>query len=199
MKPSPREIVFALVLLAIPMAAWQLEFAPRQRRQKELKEQIAAKQLKLDQLFAKKQLSGAIGDLRDQIAEGKEAVEIFRSRLPDEKDIDQIVREVWRLAKSNNLSPTSLRTIPPRKGKQFTNAGSPHGEQPLLIQIEGNFKGLYSFMLDMESQSRIMRVRQMTLKAPEKDYSGLVSATIEFSIFFERKKDQGETQWTAKI
>ena len=197
MKPSPREIVFALVLLAIPMAAWQLEFMPRRRRQKELKQQIAAKQIKLDKLFEKKQLSGAIGDLRSQIAEGKEAVAIFRSRLPDEKDIDQIVREVWRLAKSNNLSPTSLRTIPPRKDKQFTSPDNPHGEQPMLIQLEGKFTGLYSFMLDMESQSRIMRVRQMTLKKPEKTDNGQVSATIEFSIFFERK--EGKTQWTAKI
>ncbi|MDP6634518.1 MAG: type 4a pilus biogenesis protein PilO [Phycisphaerae bacterium] len=197
MKPSPREIIFALVLLAIPMAAWHLEFAPRQRRQKELKQQIQAKQAKLDKLFEKKQLSGAIGDLRDQIAEGKEAVAIFRSRLPDEKDIDQIVREVWRLAKSNDLSPTSLRTIPPRKNKQFTSPDGPHGEQPVLIQIEGDFNGLYSFMLDMESQSRIMRIRQMTLKAPENTHTGMVSATIEFSIFFERKK--GQSQWTAKI
>jgi Tfp pilus assembly protein PilO len=197
MKPSPREIIFALVLLAIPMAAWMLEFAPRQRRQKDLKEQIAAKQTKLDRLFEKKQLSGAIGDLRDQIAEGKEAVDIFRSRLPDEKDVDQIVREVWRLAKSNDLSPTSLRTIPPRKDRQFTNLTGPHGEQPVLIQLEGNFKGLYSFMLDMESQSRITRVRKMTLKTPGQDHAGMVSATIEFSIFFERKK--GEAQWTTKM
>ena len=197
MKPSSREIVFALVLLAIPLAAWSLEFAPRQRRQDELKQKIKAKQAKLDKLFEKKRLSGAIGDLREQIAEGKEAVAIFRSRLPDEKEIDQIVREVWRLAKSNELSPTSLRTIPPRKGKQFTAIGGPHGEQPVLIQIEGDFNGLYSFMLDMESQSRIMRIRQMTLKKPEKTHAGQVSATIEFSIFFERKK--GQTQWTAKI
>jgi len=197
MKPSSREIVFGLILLAIPLAAWSLEFAPRQRRQDELKEKIKAKQAKLDKLFEKKQLTGAIGDLREQIAEGKEAVAIFRSRLPDEKEIDQIVREVWRLAKSNELSPTSLRTIPPRKGKQFTTPEGPHGEQPVLIQIEGDFNGLYSFMLDMESQSRIMRIRQMTLKKPEKTHTGQVSATIEFSIFFERKK--GQTQWTAKI
>ena len=187
MKPSPREIVFALVLLAIPLAAWSLEFAPRQRRQDELKQKIKAKQA----------VSRLIPMLDDEIAEGKEAVAIFRSRLPDEKEIDQIVREVWRLAKSNELSPTSLRTIPPRKGKQFTAIGGPHGEQPVLIQIEGDFNGLYSFMLDMESQSRIMRIRQMTLKKPEKTHAGQVSATIEFSIFFERKK--GQTQWTAKI
>ncbi len=197
MKPSSREIVFGLVLLAIPLAAWSLEFAPRQRRQEELKLKIEAKQAKLDKLFEKKRLTGAIGDLRKQIAEGKEAVAIFRSRLPDEKEIDQIVREVWRLAKSNELSPTSLRTIPPRKGKQFTAIDGPHGEQPVLIQIEGDFNGLYSFMLDMEGQSRIMRIRQMTLKKPEKTHTGQVSATIEFSIFFERKK--GQTQWTAKI
>ena len=197
MKPNSREIIFTLVLLAIPAAAWLLEFAPRQRHQKELTQQIAAKQTKLDKLFEKKRLSGAIGDLREQIVEGKKAVEIYRSHLPDEKDIDQIVREVWRLAKSNNLSPTSLRTIPPRKDKQFTRSAGPHGEQPLLIQLEGDFKGLYSFMLDMESQSRLMRVRQMTLKTPEKDHPGSVSATIEFSIFFERKK--GEEQWTSKI
>ncbi|MCP4375699.1 MAG: type 4a pilus biogenesis protein PilO [bacterium] len=197
MKPSPRELVFALVLLAIPMVAWQLEFAPRNKRQKELKLQISAKQAKLDKLFEKKQLSGTIGNLRTQIADGKKAVDLFRSRLPDEKDIDQIVREVWRLAKSNELSPTSLRTIPARKGKQFTNAGGPHGEQPLLIQLEGDFTGLYSFMLDMEGQSRIMRVRQMIIGEPQGTCSGKVSATIEFSIFFERKTE--EPQWTTKM
>ncbi|MBT3199156.1 MAG: type 4a pilus biogenesis protein PilO [Phycisphaerales bacterium] len=197
MKPNPRELIFALVLLAIPMAAWHLEFAPRQRRQTELKANITAKQAKLNKLFAKKQLSGAIGNLRTEIAESKEAVAIFRSRLPDEKDIDQIVREVWRLAKSNKLSPTSLRTIPPRKDKQFTSGAGPHGEQPVLIQLEGNFNGLYSFMIDLEAQSRIMRVRQMILKSQDKEHSGLVSATIEFSIFFERKQE-GE-KWATKI
>jgi len=196
MKPSPREIVFALVLLAIPLAAWSLEFAPRQRRQEDLKKKITGKQAKLDKLFEKKRLTGAIGDLREQIAEGKEAVAIFRSRLPDEKEIDQIVREVWRLAKSNELSPTSLRTVPPRKGKQFTHFGGPHGEQPVLIQIEGDFNGLYSFLLDMEGQSRIMRIRELQLKKPEETHTGKVSATIEFSIFFERKK--GHPEWTAK-
>jgi len=189
MKPGPREIVFAVILLAIPMAAWQLEFAPRSRQQVELRRSIDAKQAKLDALFDKKHLSGAIGNLQDQIAQGKEAVEIIRSRLPEKKDIDQIVREVWELAKSNNLSATAVRTVAPRKNKQFTTPDDPHGEQPVLIQLEGDFKGFYSFMLQMESQSRIMRVRQLTMRKPEKAPQGRVSVTVELSIFFERRNE----------
>jgi len=201
MKPGPREIIFAVILLAIPMAAWQLEFVPRGRRQAKLKRSIQAKQAKLDTLFDKRQLSGAIGDLRKQIDQGDEAVEIFRSRLPEEKDIDQIVREVWQLAKSNNLSPTVVRTVKPRKGRQFTTPNDPHGEQPVLIHLEGHFPGFYSFMLQMESQSRIMRVRQLKITKPDKAPQGRISVALELSIFFERKfeRKNEEIPCAAKI
>jgi len=187
MKPGVREIVFAVVLLAIPTAAWQLEFVPRSRHQTELKRAIEAKQAKLDTLFDEKQLSTAIGGLEKQIEEGDKAVEMFRSRLPEEKDIDQILREVWQLAKSNCLAAKVVRTVSPRKGEQFTTPEGPHGEQPVLIHLEGDFPGFYSFMLQMESQSRIMRVRELKISKPDEAPQGRISVALELSIFFERK------------
>ncbi|GAG49990.1 unnamed protein product, partial [marine sediment metagenome] len=59
-----------------------------------------------------------------------------------------------------------------------------------------DFLGFYSFMLAIENQPRVIRIRKMTLKKLDKAPQGHVRADFEMSIFFERSQE--DKQWASK-
>ena len=180
MKPGPREIAFALLLMAIPLGAWHFVFRPQNARDQELRRQIEAKQ---EQLRAVNQATAIVGDLQKEIASLSAAIDLFQSKLPSDKEIDKVLQELWKIAETNQLTTKSVRTLP-RGNDNLLLAGSRHAEQPISMQIEGDFGGFYRFLQALESQPRIMRVRNMTLtRSPKGD--GGIQASLVMSIFFE--------------
>lgn len=186
MKPGLRELVFAVVLTSIPLAAWQFDLKPRGVQNKEMQAEIKDRHVQLSRV---QRLAQEIGDLKREIAGHEKAVTLLRSRLPDAKEIDKVVKEAWRVAQANKLKPKSIRIVALNPSKRLTPAGGPHGEQPILIQLQGDFLGFYSFLTAMETRSRIMRVRRMTLKKLKDLPEGHMFATVEITVFFERNQE----------
>lgn len=186
MRIGLREIVFALLLAAIPLGSWWFVFRPRNAREAEMTQQIEAKQAKLRQLNA---TIGAIGDIQGEIASLEKGIGFLRSKLPNEKEIDKVLQEVWRLAETNHLITKSIRTQ--EKPDVSYSASASHMEQPIQMKLEGDFRGFYSFMLALENQPRIMRIKKLTLDRPEKAADGFMQATFEMTVFFDlTEKDQ---------
>lgn len=183
MKIGLREVVFVLMLLAIPLGGWYLVFRPRNVANAEMLRQIEAKQAKLQDL---NKTTGAIGDIQREIDSLQKGVNDLQSRLPSEKEIDKVLQEVWRLAETNELTTKSIRTVEKTQEPVFASADDSHAEQPIVMKLEGDFRGFYAFMLALENQPRIMRIRKMTLTRPDKAAEGVVQATFEMTIFFER-------------
>jgi Tfp pilus assembly protein PilO len=183
LKIGIREIVFFALLTAIPLGTWWFVFRPNNARDAKVLQEINAKQLKLREL---NYATATIGDLRKEIADLEKAVTFFQSKLPSEKEIDKVLREVWRVAEKNQLVTKSIRTMDRANDRVFTDENSPHCEQPITMKLEGDFMGFYSFLLDLENQPRIMRIRQMKITKPEKGPDGCMRAEIIMSIFFER-------------
>ena len=186
MKPGLRELVFAAVLMGIPLAAWRLDLRPRGLRNEEMQAKIKDRHVKLSRV---QRLAHEIGDLKRENAGHEKAVTLLRSRLPDAKEIDEVVKEVWRVAQANKLKPKSVRIVALNPSKRLTPAGGPYGEQPILVQLQGDFLGFYSFLTAMETKSRIMRVRKMTLKKLKNLPEGHMFATVEIAVFFERNQE----------
>lgn len=191
MKVGLREILFVILLLAIPVGAWWFVFRPANIQHSKMREQIAAKQEKLRKL---NRVVGTVGELQKEIDSLKKAVAFFRSKLPQEKEIDKVLQEIWRLAEKNKLITKSIRTISGCKRTDDFYASSSHAEQPINILIEGDFKGFYSFLQDLECQSRIMRISKMKLAKPKtnrtkKVKNGYIQADFEMSLFFERSEE----------
>ncbi len=186
MKFGIREIVFIAMLLAIPVGAWQFVFRPQDARNKEMMGQIEAKQVRLAQL---NRATATIGNLKGEIGELEGAIAFFRSKLPSEKEIDKVLKEIWLLAEANDLRTKSIRPQTGNAGKRLA-AGGRHSEQPIVVQLEGDFMGLYSFLQALENQPRITRVTQINLSAAggRGRPAGYVSATFTMSIFFERSR-----------
>ena len=183
MKFGLREVVFLVILLAIPLGAWWFVFRPLNAHNTEMRREIAAKQEKLKAL---NRTTGTIGNLKKEIAALSKAVAFFESKLPSEKEIDKVLQEAWRLAEANKLITKSIRTLD-RKNSAFTTPASSHREQPIAVQLEGEFMGLYAFLQALENQPRIMRIRRMKLSKLAKAPQGRVRAEFTMSVFFEKE------------
>lgn len=183
MKFGIREIVIILLLMLIPMGAWWFVLRPASEQNARMLQQIEVKRAKLHEL---NYATGTIGDLKTEIASLEKAIKYFQSKLPNEKEIDKVLKEVWLLAEENKLATKSIRTLAKVGENGFTSSDSPHSEQPIDMQLEGDFMGFYTFLQALENQPRIMRVSKMTLSKTEKGPEGSMTAKFSMSIFFER-------------
>lgn len=181
MKFGLREAVFILLLMAIPTGTWWLVFRPRNARNVEITQQIGAKQIKLSGL---NRTIGEIGSLQTEIASLEKGISDLQAKLPSEKEIGKVLEEVWKLAEANHLTSKGFNKLD-KGDPTFTAPNSPHAEEIVLMKLEGDYRGFYSFLLAMENQPRIMRIRKMTLARPDATAEGFVAATIEMTIFYE--------------
>jgi len=183
MKFGIREIVFVVLLLAIPVGSWWLVFRPNKARNEEMVRQIELRQEKLRKL---NQATAMIGDLKTEINSLDGAIKFFHSKLPSEMEIDKVLREIWRLALANQLNTKSIRTLNLNENVMVTQPGGPYAEQPISMQLEGPFTGFYGFLLSLEAQPRIMRLQKMKIIKPDRAPEGYMRADCTLSIFFER-------------
>lgn len=192
MKIGLREIIFVVLLLALPVGAWWFVFRPGNQQNAKMLTQIEQRRQKLSQL---NQATASIGDLRNEITSLSEAITFFRSKLPSEKEIDKVLREVWKTAEINQLTTKSIRPLKANADQLLTDPNGPYSEQPISIQLEGPFPGFYGFLLALEAQPRIMRLQQINIeRLPASVQSpgseeGQIKANCVVSIFFERNKE----------
>jgi Tfp pilus assembly protein PilO len=180
MRFGLRETIFVVVLMCIPVSAWWFVLRPMNERKAEMIKEIEANQEKLRAL---NRVTGTIGDLQKEIEARRQAIDYFQAKLPSEKEIDRVLEEVWRLAETNRLITKSIRTLK-RKQSSLTSGGGP-SEQPIAVQLEGDFHGFYTFLQALENQPRIMRIQEMSLGKLRDAPEGSVKASFEMFVFFE--------------
>jgi len=182
MKIGLREVVFAAMLLGIPVGAWYFVFRPANDHRASLRLQIQDKQKELQKLNT---LTGSVGDLEVELASLENTIKQFRSKLPAAKEIDKVLQETSRLAQQNRLVTKSIRTgAVPKQTSSLYVTGS-HSIQPIIIQLEGKFDGFYRFLQELERQPRIMRIGLMSLKKAKDADEGTIQASFQMSVFFE--------------
>ena len=183
MKFGLRELVFVLLLMAIPLGAWWFAFRPRDAMDATMLRQIEAKRAKLQEL---NKTTATIGDMQREIASLEKGIAFLQAKLPSEKEIDKVLQEVWRLAEANRLTTKSIRTTSKNPQLVFAASDGSQAELPIEMKLEGNFLGFYAFLLALENQPRIMRIRKMTLSKPPTGEEGAMQAEFEMTVFFER-------------
>jgi type IV pilus assembly protein PilO len=176
-----REFVFVLLLLAMPVAAYFFVFQPRNIEIAQAREEIRQKQMKLKQLEA---ATKDIADLGDEIARLTQAIELFEQKLPEQREVEVVLGQVWELANKQQLTPKNIRTDRPVATAQYT-------ELPIKMVIVGSFDGFYKFLLEIEKLPRITRLTKLQLK--KLDEGGEMQADVVLSIFFEGTGDSGNS------
>jgi len=171
---STRELIFVLVLLAMPISSYWFVFKPRNEQITQARKEIEHKELLLDKLRA---ATAQSDDLARENAEILKEIEHVQSRLPTDKEVDVILRQVAELAADNNLKLERVRA-----GKAIT--ATSYMEQPLDMLITGNFDNYYNFMLELEQLERITRLPKLKMKAA-REQDGQMEAEFTLSIYFE--------------
>jgi len=119
-----------------------------------------------------------ISDLKQEIKRLKDALAFFEDRLPEEREIDVILREVWLIADSKSLSPRRIQTDRPENGDRYNT-------QPITMTLEGGFGEFYEFLLGLEQLPRITKVRQMQItKSPAQE--GVIEVDLLMDIYCEK-------------
>jgi len=175
MKFGVRELIFLLLLIGVPVAAYFYVYEPRNIQIEEAREEIKVKTDKLKRLD---EAMSSILDLGHEIDKLSESIALYEQKLPTQREVEVILKEVWELAAKHELTPKSIRT-----DKIVSTAH--YAELPIKMEIIGNFDGLYSFLLDLERLQRITRMPTMKLKKMSCSQEGNMQADVILSIFFE--------------
>jgi type IV pilus assembly protein PilO len=174
MKLGAREFVFFTLLVGMLAGSWYFVFKRANDRREFLRAEIAQKETDLENL---RKATAGIEDLGTKIGELQKAIAFFESKLPQEKEMDKILKEVWQMAQANNLECKTIKTLKPER--QFS-----YSEQPIELTMSGEFAGFYNFLLQLEKLQRITRLHQMNLQKIT-SVDGQMSAKVTLSVFFE--------------
>jgi type IV pilus assembly protein PilO len=174
MKFGFREVIFLIVMLGVMGAFHFLYLNQRNMRR-------AAREAEVDKrLHALAELERATATVKDvdlKIAELQQATAFFESKLPQAKEMDKVLREVWSLAEDNRLQTRTVKTL---KAQKMTG----YMEQPIEMSLSGDFGGFYEFILQLEKLPRLTRVTQMNVSKIQ-TLDGQMEAKLTLSIFFD--------------
>ncbi len=176
MTSGLRKIVFFVLLLGVPFLAYQYMIKPANKL---LAEQNARVQTKMAKLAEIEKATATAENLTKQLEELQDAIGFFESKLPPKSKIHKVLEQVTVIAQKQGLKPKTIRTL-----KKKNNSG--YIEQPLKMELEGNFNAFYSFLLELEKLPRIMKIRELKLEKI-RGLEGQIKTDFIVSIFFQNK------------
>ena len=174
MNAASRKLILFILTTGLAYVAYTYMIKPANLHLSEQKAKVEAKLAKLQEL---EKATAAAEDLTKQLQRVEEAIKIFESKLPPTSQIHTVLENVTVIAQKHGLSPKTIRTL-----KSQINRG--YVEQPLKMELDGNFNSYYSFLLELEKLDRITQIKELRLKK-QSQHEGQTEATFVVSIFFQ--------------
>lgn len=185
MKLGFRELFVFVLLLGFLGGAYFLGFKRLQAQRAYYTADIAKKQHTLGALA---QSSATLTQLEAELTSLQDSVRVFEKKLPREKEVDQILAEVWKLAEQNALRATSVKPLK-------TDKAGAANEQPIEITFDGAFPGFEKFLTELEASDRIIRVTQLEMRKIT-DNTKAMQTKLVLNIYFEADKSGVSTTET---
>jgi type IV pilus assembly protein PilO len=110
-----------------------------------------------------------LNQFKEQLAAREAQLEELKSRLPEQKDVADLLRRIQTLATQSNLTIRGFKPAP-SVTKQL------HAEWPIALQLDGTYHKLGEFLDRVSKFPRIINVGNITIRAKEKSDS---SSTID--------------------
>ena len=174
MRFGIRELVFVAALLGLLAASYFLVFKKAETERAALKAKIQTKEAALAEL---ERATAGVADIERKVGELQQAIAFFESKLPQQREIDKILEELWQMAEANSLQTKTIKTLKSKRGTGYS-------EQPVDISLSGDFDGFYAFLLQLEKLPRLTKVTRMDLKKIS-GRDGEMEAQMTLNIFFE--------------
>ncbi|MEO1583192.1 MAG: type 4a pilus biogenesis protein PilO [Planctomycetota bacterium] len=179
MRFGVRELVLLAVLMALPLSSWWLVFRPNNEKIEQAEQEIEHKKEMLEKLQT---VTSRSDSLEEATAEIKAGINAIEARLPTDREIDDVVRQVSALAVESGLGQPGMVARPPVRGTLYM-------EQPIEMTLTGEFKGFYEFLLALEQMPRITRMPAMAIERSN-DVDGHLKAEFTLNIYFESEDEQ---------
>jgi Tfp pilus assembly protein PilO len=174
MKLGIRELCVFALLLGFLAGSYMLGFRRLQQQRAFYQRDIAAKHAMLASLVAS---SASVSELEAQLTELRNSVSLFERKLPKQKEVDQILSDVWNLGERHSLRAQSVRPL------RVDRAGA-CSEQPIELSFEGPYTGFAGFLRELESSERIVRITDIELKRVT-DPNKPMQTRLTLNIYFE--------------
>lgn len=174
MTGNIRKVVFLVLLVSVAVVGYVYMIKPANAHLAEAKSRVDAK---LAQLAKFEEATAAAEGLSKQLEQLQEAMGFFESKLPPTSQIHEVLEQVTVIAQKEGLKPKTIRTLSKKDNSGYI-------EQPLKMELEGNFSSFYSFLLELEKLPRIMKIRELDLQK-HKTADGQIAANFTISIFFQ--------------
>jgi type IV pilus assembly protein PilO len=171
-----RKAVFFALVIGLTVVGYQYMIKPANTNLAEAKARV---DMKLAKLAEYEKATAAAEDLTKQLAQLEEAISFFESRLPPKSQIHEVLEQVTVIAQKEGLEPKTIRALTEKDNSGYI-------EQPLKMELVGNFSSFYSFLLELENLPRIMKIRELKLEKQKTD-EGQIAANFIVSIFFQNK------------
>ena len=175
MNSNVRKIIFFVLILAMTYSSYVFMIKPANKGLVLQKQKLGQKISKLRELET---APTVLQDINAQLARLEGSINILESKLPTRKDIHTVLEDITVIAQDNGLVANSIRTL-----KQKSNNG--YIEQPIHMDVAGEFKSYYSFLLSLEKLERITKISKMEISS-ERDAEGIATVSFVLSIFFQR-------------
>ncbi|HEX4125229.1 MAG TPA: type 4a pilus biogenesis protein PilO [Tepidisphaeraceae bacterium] len=179
MKSIKFTILFLVAAAAGLAGVYVLVFAQESQQRGALAAQIADKERAAAQM---RQATAGVDEAQAKIAELSRAVEQVESRLAPEHDLDRTVKDIWQLADADSLQ---TQLVQPLAICQLGNCS----EQPVELQLTGDFGPFYAFLLQLERMPRLLRVTHMELRRLPGE-NGAMAAQMSIGIFYRPSTGQ---------
>jgi type IV pilus assembly protein PilO len=174
MSSGFRNVIFFVALLAVAFIGYRYMIEPANESLSRQKSRVAQKQDKLSKLDI---IRSQIKDLDGQVKELQSALDFFESKLPPSSEIYKVLRQVTLIAKEHGLTAKTITTLKTKEKNSYV-------EQPLRMELEGDFIAYYEFLTDLEKMDRITRISKFEINKIDND-QGDAAATFVMSIFFQ--------------
>lgn len=174
MTSSMRHLIFFVLIVGMAYVSWAYMIKPANEYLTQQRAKMEVQRSKLNEL---ENATVAAEDLSAQLKKIEEAIQVFESKLPPSSEIHTVLQNVTLIAQRHGLTPKTIRTL-----KHEENRG--YIEQPLEMELDGNFNSYYAFLLELEKLDRITKIRELTLKK-KSDHEGQTEAKFVMSIFFQ--------------
>ncbi len=171
-----RKAVFFALVVGVTIVGYQYLIKPANKHLAEAKARVEAKMAKLSDF---EKATSAAEDFTKQLEQLQEAIAFFESKLPPKSQIHKVLEQVTIIAQKEGLKPKTIRTLAEKDNSGYI-------EQPLRMELVGNFKAFYSFLLELEKLPRIMKIRELEINK-QANNEGQIAANFVVSIFFQNE------------
>lgn len=178
-----RGIVLLAAVVGMPVASYLLVFRPQNAQIERAKADVEYTKSLLDKL---REETSRNADLEKAIEEIRKNVAAAEQRLPTDKEIADVVRQVSDLAIQAGLEPPAMKSAKPMQAALYM-------EQPLEMSLKGDFRSFFLFLANVEKLPRITRVTDFKVARDDKsgaEPGSIVNDKVDFtlSIYFQPGK-----------